>query len=73
MTHWLAAAAVLAAVAVVWLVRLWLWPYGPCSRCRGRRGRGFGSTRTAWSRCRACGGTGERLRPGARLFTRHRQ
>jgi hypothetical protein len=39
-----------------------IWPYGPCPSCKGRRGRGPGSTRRAWSQCKRCGGRGEQVR-----------
>ncbi len=56
------------AAAAVYLIRCRLFPYGPCRSCAGRRGRSVGSTARAWGRCRSCGGTGERLRLGARVF-----
>jgi hypothetical protein len=61
---WLAL-AVLAA-AGWWLLRLRLHPYGRCRRCRSRPGRNIGSSAEAYGRCGACGGTGERIRTGAR-------
>ena len=39
-----------------------IWPYEACPGCKGRRGRGPGSTSRAWSRCKQCGGRGERVR-----------
>jgi hypothetical protein len=65
----------LAAVAAVtaWLLRLRWWPYGRCPACQGRKGRGTGSSPRAWSRCSRCGGSGERLRPGARIWQRNRK
>ena len=65
--------AVAAVAAAYWLIHLRTHPYGPCPSCRGRRGRGVGSTGRAWSRCYRCGGSGERLRPGARLWARNRE
>lgn len=62
-----------AAVAAMWLLRALFFPYGPCPVCRGRRGRGIGSTRAAWSHCRACGGSGELLRLSARIWPQHRR
>ena len=59
-----------AAAAVIWAGRLAMLPYGPCPACKRRRGHGAGSTSTAWSRRRRCGGTGERIRPGARTIRR---
>ncbi len=60
--------AVLAAVAGQ-AVACWLWPLTRCRACQGsRRNRGSNSRR--WGRCRRCGGTGERVRIGARLVNR---
>jgi hypothetical protein len=60
--------ALMAGVAVVWwLMRLQFHPRGPCWACRGRRGRNWGSDETQWGWCRVCGGSGERLRLGARM------
>ena len=59
--------AVVAAGAVVVARTRW-WPYGPCPRCRGRRGRGTGSTGGAYRKCGACKGSGERIRPMSRLL-----
>lgn len=70
---YLALALVLVLAAAAWLVRLRYWPYGPCRACEGRRGRGIGSSRQAWSHCQKCRGSGERLRPGARLWARNRE
>jgi hypothetical protein len=64
--------AVLAAVLAFVLVRSRGWPHGPCPSCRGRKGRGIGSTAQAFSRCRRCGGSGERIRPLARIWPQHR-
>lgn len=64
----------IATLAVaLWLLRLRYWPYGPCRLCQRRhRGRGLGSSTAAWSHCRRCGGNGETLRIGARLWRRWR-
>ena len=64
--------AVAAAVAVL-AVRARFWPYGRCPSCRDRKGRGVGSTAAAFSRCGRCGGSGERIRPLALLWPRHRE
>jgi hypothetical protein len=63
---------VLAAALVFVLVRSRFWPHGPCPACRGRRGRGIGSTDRAFSRCGRCGGSGERIRPLALIWPQHR-
>jgi hypothetical protein len=65
--------AVLAAALVFVLVRSRFWPYGRCPACRGRKGRGIGSTDQAFSRCGRCGGSGERIRPLALIWPRHRE
>ena len=61
--------AVLAAALAFVLVRTKFWPHGPCPACRGRKGRGIGSTDQAFSRC---GGSGERIRPLALIWPQHR-
>jgi len=66
-------AAVLAAALVFVLVRSRWWHLGPCPHCRGRKGRGIGSTVQAFNRCRWCGGKGERVRPLALIWARHRE
>lgn len=64
------------AVAAV-LVRSRFWPLGPCPWCtrkgRGKAGRGVGSGGAAWNRCGHCGGSGERIRPLARIWPKHRE
>jgi hypothetical protein len=64
--------AVLAAVLVFVVVRTRFWPNGRCPACRGRKGRGIGSTDRAFSRCGRCGGSGERIRPLALIWPVHR-
>jgi hypothetical protein len=66
-------AAALAAALVFVLVRTRFWPNGRCPSCRGRKGRGIGSTDRAFSRCGRCGGSGERIRPLALIWPRHRE
>ena len=68
---WLILPAV-AAVAFV-LVRSRFWPNGRCPACRKRKGRGIGSTDQAFNRCGRCGGSGERIRPLARIWPVHRE
>ncbi|HCA85985.1 MAG TPA: hypothetical protein DEQ61_11095 [Streptomyces sp.] len=67
------AVALLAiAVAVIYLLSVWINPYGPCRACKGTPksyGRMF---TTAFDLCRACEGRGRRVRVGARLFARNR-
>lgn len=58
------------AAAVIWIARLAVLPFGPCPRCRGRKGRGAGSTGRAFRKCGRCDGKGERIRPGARTVRR---
>jgi hypothetical protein len=59
----LAASAASGAVWHRWSVRR--HPYAPCRRC-GRSGRNAGSNGRRWGSCRLCGGSGKRLRWGAR-------
>jgi hypothetical protein len=56
--------------AAVWVVLLAGWPMGPCPRCKGRRGRGMGSTGKRWNYCRKCNRRGELPRFGARTVRR---
>jgi hypothetical protein len=65
-------AAVLAAALAFVLVRSRWWQYGRCPACRGRKGRGIGSTDRAFNRCGRCGGSGERIRPLAYIWPQHR-
>lgn len=60
---------VLVVLAVVWVIRLWLWPYGRCARCDGS-GKNTGSNGRRWGTCRKCRGTGRRQRFGSRLVAR---
>jgi hypothetical protein len=70
--------ALLAAVISggLYLLSCRIWQYGPCLRCalphqasaRGGGGRSRGSRARRWGTCRKCGGTGRRIRPGARLL-----
>jgi tRNA(Ile2) C34 agmatinyltransferase TiaS len=55
--------------AVAWVVRLWLWPNGPCGKCGGT-GKNAGSTGRRWGRCRRCKGSGTRQRFGSKLVRR---
>lgn len=65
---WTALAVVAAVAGMVWLIRLRLWPRGPCWWCLGRRGRNAGSEEMQWGDCTHCNRTGERLRFGAALI-----
>lgn len=59
-----------AALVLVALGHSAIWPWTACLACKGRRGRGPGSTAAAWNRCPVCGGSGERLRLLAHLTRR---
>jgi hypothetical protein len=50
-------------------VRVWWWPFGPCTRCDGT-GKNTGSNGRRWGICGRCKGSGKRLRSGARLVHR---
>lgn len=58
-------AATVLVLAVIWFVRLYLFPYRACPRCNGSSRRP-GSSRSSWGICRKCGGTGNTPRPAAR-------
>lgn len=72
MAAWLILLAGAAAATAVIAVRSRFWPYGRCPACQGRKGRGAGSTDQAYNRCRRCRGSGERIRPLALMWARHR-
>ena len=63
---------ILIAVAAVlgYLAWCWWWPITFCRSCRGRKGQGRLSSKYGWSRCRRCGGTGERVRITARAISK---
>ncbi len=54
-------------VIVAYLASCRIWPYARCLACLGSR-RNPGSNSKRHGRCRACRGTGERLRIGTRLI-----
>lgn len=59
---------VAACVLFIWLARslsLRFWPYGKCFWCRGK-GRNLGSNSDRWGDCIRCGGSGKKLRRGAK-------
>jgi len=70
---WLVLAAVAAVAVTAVLVRARFWPYTRCPACRARKGRGIGSTDQAYNRCRKCGGSGERIRAAALIYSRWRE
>ncbi len=59
------------AIVVLWLLSLWVHPFGKCPRCRGRRSVIKGSKkRPRPVRCRVCKGIGRRQRTGSRALHR---
>ena len=55
-----------------WILSLLLHPFTACSSCKGSP-RSFGSVATRSFRlCGACGGSGRRLRVGARIWPQNR-
>ncbi len=59
------------AVIAVWVLSLWLHPFGHCPRCKGKRMVMKGSKRRPRPvQCRKCKGVGRRQRPGSRLLHR---
>lgn len=84
MIGWLAAALAIAggvragsaawmgigvAVAAANVGALYLWPLGPCLKCKGS-GRNSGSNRKRFGECKRCRGTGRRRRVGAKTVHR---
>lgn len=67
------AALAVAVAGVGVLLRARFWPYRPCPACKGRRGRGRGSTDEAYNRCRRCRGRGEQVRPISRIYRKWRE
>jgi DnaJ-class molecular chaperone len=61
--------AALAAAGYYVSLRIWPWTY--CRRCEGG-GRNAGSNRRRFGTCPACGGSGRKLRLGARALERGR-
>ena len=58
------------AIVALWLLSLWVHPFGRCPRCKGKRMVLKGSERKPRSvQCRKCKGVG-RLRPGSGLLHR---
>lgn len=55
--------------AGAYYLSLRMWPYTRCRRCDGG-GRNAGSNRNRWGPCRSCGGSGKRLRLGAKWVRR---
>jgi DnaJ-class molecular chaperone len=58
-----------AAVVLGYLGHLYLHPFGPCRRCKGKR-TNRGSSKKSWGKCKRCGGSGERQRLGSRQLHR---
>ncbi len=75
MNTYLALGLLAAAVVALRVIRARFYPYGPCRWCQRRRGRGRGpgSGRGSWSHCPHCGGSGEQIRLGARIYRRWRE
>lgn len=58
------------AALICWAVSLYVWPFGPCGKCRGG-GRNAGSNSKRFGDCSRCGGSGRRQRFGSAFV--HRQ
>jgi hypothetical protein len=59
------------AAFALWVLSLYLHPFGKCPRCRGKRVVMRGSKRRLRPvRCRVCNGIGRRQRPGSRTVHR---
>jgi hypothetical protein len=66
----LADAGVVVALIAAWCAWSWFFPIKRCRRCQSRKGRGAGSSRFGYSRCRRCAGSGEQVRWTARLISK---
>ena len=60
----------IGGLVVWWLLSLAWHPYAACGRCKDRRGKNLGSKATRWGDCGKCGGSGKRIRTGARQVRR---
>jgi hypothetical protein len=61
------------AVLTVWVLSLYVHPFGKCPRCRGRRvvmRSSSGKRRRRPKRCWLCKGAGRRQRPGSKTVHR---
>ena len=58
-----------ALLPVAWVVCAYLWPFGPCWRCKGGKTT-KGSTKRRYGLCKSCGGTGGRQVIGSRTVHR---
>jgi hypothetical protein len=59
------------AVVALWVLSLWVHPFGRCPRCHGARMVMKGTKRRPRpARCPKCKGVGRRQRPGSRLVHR---
>lgn len=62
---------ILFAALALWVLSLYVHPFGKCLRCRGRRMLIHGSKRKRRpKRCWLCKGIGRRQRPGSRTVHR---
>jgi hypothetical protein len=62
-------AVAVPVAAAGWLGHSWWFPYKTCTACKGRMGRGTGSSRRSYNRCWRCKGNPEQVRLGARLIS----
>jgi hypothetical protein len=58
--------ALIVLVLALYFASCLIWPYTRCGRCSS--GKHHSPTGTAWRNCRACGGSGRKVRLGRRLF-----
>jgi len=56
-------------LVLAWAVCAYLWPFGPCWRCKGGKTT-RGSTKRRYGLCRSCGGTSGRQVIGSRTVHR---
>ena len=64
---WLTGVGFIVAAVGLWVMSCRAYPYTACPKCDAL-GRVKDPSGRNWRTCAHCGGTGQRLRPGAHLF-----
>jgi len=68
--HELLLGVIILVAMAIWLIRSWWWPFKACPACKGRSGRGRGSSRSSYNRCWRCKGQPEQVKVTARLISK---